>query len=249
MATYLIWEDDAGETKSVRFDVVSTETHELLNVITEHPVETGANISDHVRPELERVSLEGYVSNKPLYSNPGVEEIMDFSVLELTLPEQETELPITPGAVTRAVVGAVGSLFDSKPTSANVLNGTDFVDRVRAMYDDLKDARDNHRIIRLETALHEYDSMVIERLAIPRSVQDGTGATFQVDLKQIRTVTSETVAAPEPAEARGQATVSAGSKSGDKNNDAKKSERLQSIAAGLKDGAGASLKDLVGFGG
>ena len=121
MATLLIWEDDSGQTVSVRFDVISTETHELLNAITEHSVEEGSNVSDHVRPELDRVMLEGYVSNKPLFRNPGVEDFMDFSVLELEIPEKPTELPITPGALTRTITGAIGSLFDTPQTSATLL--------------------------------------------------------------------------------------------------------------------------------
>lgn len=51
---------------AIVIDVCYEETHDLGNIITDHPVEQGADISDHVRPEPDRVTLHCWVSNTPI---------------------------------------------------------------------------------------------------------------------------------------------------------------------------------------
>lgn len=216
--TVLIWQDDSGQTVSLRFDVVTSENHDSTNIITEHPVEEGADISDHVRPELDRVSIEAYVTNKPLPTNPDADQM-----------------------------GSFAPVFLPDGSAATVWQPNSFRDRVREMFESLQDAQKNHRIIRLETRMREYDNMVVERVSAPRTVEDGSGASFQLDLKEIRFVQAETVDAPEPAELRGAQRKAVGSKNTeDGENAEQKSEKAKSIAARLLDGAGSSLGDLFG---
>ena len=47
-------------------DASVNETHSNEAEITEHPVETGSNITDHVRRRPETLEIEGVVSNKPI---------------------------------------------------------------------------------------------------------------------------------------------------------------------------------------
>ena len=47
-------------------DASITETHVLENEITDHPVEQGANISDHSRPLPDSFTMECVVSNTPI---------------------------------------------------------------------------------------------------------------------------------------------------------------------------------------
>lgn len=246
MPSLITWEDDTGQTQVIRFDAIFSESHEALNVITEHPVEEGANVADHVRDELDRVSLVGFVSNKPLWSNPGVEEFMDFSSVELDIPDPP--LKLSPGLlIGEAIDAGVGALTGAlgAGNSATVLNGSDFRNRVREMQETLKGVKAEHREVRVETGVEDYDNMQIERIGTLRTVQDGDGATFTIDLKQIRKVSNETVQAPVPAEARGQLPGAKGSKAAEASkNDDKKSEEARSIAAQLFDGAGNALGGL-----
>lgn len=50
----------------VILDASVNEQHTKTNQITEHPVEVGANIADHIRREPERITIRGIVSNHPL---------------------------------------------------------------------------------------------------------------------------------------------------------------------------------------
>lgn len=238
MATLLMWEDDSGQTEFVQFDVVSVQSHEGTVEVTEHPVEEGSDIADHARPVPELLSIEGFVSNKPMWSNPGVDKLGSYRQIDLTYPPKPDRLNLSLG---NALAGAIGDLLGTTPTLPKSVTGLafdSFVNRVRQMAEKLEDARLKSRLIRVHTSLRDYDGMVIIREAEPRTAEDGSGATFQIDLKRIRIVHSETVAAPQPAELRGAATKSKGSKSGQNaENQEAKQEKLRSIAASVFTGS------------
>ena len=52
----------------VAIDCTVTETHTATATVTEHPVESGANITDHIRPEPVQLSITGIVSDTPIGS-------------------------------------------------------------------------------------------------------------------------------------------------------------------------------------
>lgn len=51
---------------AVEFDAALSETHVGNAEVTKHPVEVGADISDHVRRQPEQLTINGIVSNTPL---------------------------------------------------------------------------------------------------------------------------------------------------------------------------------------
>lgn len=60
---HLIFDD---QNTSIGLDVVPSENHVISSTITDHPVEEGSNISDHARPDPDRLTLECIISNTPL---------------------------------------------------------------------------------------------------------------------------------------------------------------------------------------
>lgn len=53
---------------TIELDCTIKETHTVEVEVTEHPVETGVNISDHARPKPAEVTLEGIITNAPISS-------------------------------------------------------------------------------------------------------------------------------------------------------------------------------------
>lgn len=51
---------------AIEFDASISEQHEGDAEITQFPVEVGADISDHIRPQPERITINGIISNSPL---------------------------------------------------------------------------------------------------------------------------------------------------------------------------------------
>ena len=57
-------------TGAREFDASIEESHEADVDVTEFPVEEGADITDHLRPRPERITINGIVSNTPLTLDP-----------------------------------------------------------------------------------------------------------------------------------------------------------------------------------
>ena len=53
-------------------DASIEETHTSASEVTEHPVEEGTNISDHIRPLPDTLEINGIVTNHPLFLLPSI---------------------------------------------------------------------------------------------------------------------------------------------------------------------------------
>ena len=60
----------SGSVESLDVDVVVEEKFDYAAVVTDSPVEVGSDVSDNIRPEPEKISVEVVVSNSPLVSPP-----------------------------------------------------------------------------------------------------------------------------------------------------------------------------------
>jgi len=60
----LTWEDDADQI--VTFDATMSENHSSNSEVTDHPIETGASVVDHIRRLPEELGLVGVVTDDPL---------------------------------------------------------------------------------------------------------------------------------------------------------------------------------------
>ena len=66
MALTLLYRPTLARIGALELDASISETHTAEVEVTEHPIEKGANISDHVRAKPENLSIEGVVSNTPV---------------------------------------------------------------------------------------------------------------------------------------------------------------------------------------
>lgn len=62
----LLYQKVLAQIDTVTLDASIRETHSTRVKITDHPVEQGVDISDHLRQEPDRVTIEGVVTNTPL---------------------------------------------------------------------------------------------------------------------------------------------------------------------------------------
>lgn len=259
----LIWEDDSGAAVTMAFDIDRQESHEFVTTVTEHPVEVGADVADHVRDELDRFTLEGYVTDAPTNTDNARDEAFErlqnvgtIKGIELQIPEKPFLLGVS--SAIGAGLSALGGLITGAiqgPPKANILTFDDFKSRVKVVFGLLDDARRNHRLVRVVSKVTEYDNMLLEQLTVTRAPDDGTGATFLLAFREIRTVESDITVAPAPAEALGASQKAAGSKSAEDDKELvdgkkKKSESfLHKIKAKYIDGDSSALEDLAGLAG
>lgn len=259
MPTLITWQDATGALGVVRLDAVQTENPEDVLSITDHPVEQGANVVDHAREEPTRITIEGLVSSIPsarVDTDAGFQSF-EFTAPAMTAPGTQTikiEPPKTPldvspngliqagiGALTNAVTGGpnLNGTFAGVPQRTTATLKGQFYqqnaprDRIRDVYEALRRVQTARQLVTVSTSSRDYFDMMIERLAKPRAVEEGTTAKFQIDLKQIRVAQSKTVAAPKPTEERGKGPVNKGAQAGKKDEDPK--QRRKTLAKAVLD--------------
>lgn len=163
MATRAVVLGKLTQIGTITIDACKDETHTLTNTVTDHPVEEGFNISDHVRPDPDMVTLSCFVSNTPLSTD------------QQTRANQE-------GGNSSAQTNADGSVKIIQIPG-----------RGKATFDKLKKLRDEGTLIEVVTTLKTYgvsadEGMVVQSLTVPRNTKNYDGLEFSVTLKQIRVV-------------------------------------------------------------
>jgi hypothetical protein len=227
----LVWTDATGNVQSFDFDLVLAEEWEQGATVTEHPVEQGANVADHVRVELVKVMLTVFATNEPLGSNnftgaPLVGQPLVAKVWQSNIGLRGLIQGVG-GGVGAAIGGTVGNVVGAvagaalaslippgqevdTPFVASVykpLTPGDFVALTITLLLALKNAA---QLITVEGSKQTVKNMVIEQLSYVRSQDEGTGATITLGLKQVRVVQTQAVGAPLPAIPRASPPVSKG---------------------------------------
>lgn len=125
--------DGSGGEDALSIDVCTSENHALSNTITDHPVEEGAPISDHSRPEARRLQLDCIVSNTPLTQTPGT-DFANFAWAQLVdLHERPRLITVS---TSRGLYESMGVESVSNPVdvkSANALRFTLSLKMVRVV--------------------------------------------------------------------------------------------------------------------
>jgi len=196
MTAFLVPDDDSS--RIITFDVIENELHESVAEVTDHPVEIGINIADHVRPLPDRLSLTAYTSNTPILVNPYTQRGEQLS-FELKVPQWEIPIEPTPGSLYRAGLqamgGLVGSIFGGDKRTVSILGFADVFDAIYETYEVLREFQANGVLLQIVTPIRTYEDMILERVAAPRTAGDA-GVSFGLDVRQIRVVESGQVAAP-----------------------------------------------------
>lgn len=195
---------------SYLFECVTSETGEHTSTATEHNVEKGANVSDHIRPGLDKVSLEVFVSNTPLTDVNGLYGLAKSSV-ELDVPSFKQSLSPTPGALINAAASAIGDLISGKPTyKAQFITYGGPRNVPKDVVTQLDDWRLKGVVGKVVTAWKTYESVIIEHVGVKRDASMGEAVTITIDLREIRMVETKMVTVPIPTETRGKTMVNKG---------------------------------------
>lgn len=217
MGAYLYWTNDVGLSKILWFDVVTEEGQNRSAEATEHPVEEGVDVTDHVRPKVPRITLATFVSNTPISNKVevaariggmqgiGTKRLIgaqpgDLTGHELVVPSYDPPLQPTPGSLLNAALGAISSLLTSKKQyKAQTLTFPTEFNNVKEVHDELIGLIETSQRVSVATSNRTYANMVIEDCSMSRTADTGTGATIHLEMKEIRVVSALSVTAPKPA--------------------------------------------------
>lgn len=156
----LFYRDHDFGLKELPFDLLVDESHSIEFDITEHAVENGSSISDHVTEKLRTVSVTGMFSNHSLKGRKSgfVSESGEIS-------EDADEIDI-----------------EGSSSMTNMAHDT--------MLRQLKEIARRRNPVTLYTALEDFEladiSMVIESLSYDRGPDDGESIKFTMKLREVR---------------------------------------------------------------
>jgi hypothetical protein len=226
---------------AIHFDVVRNETVSLSAAVTEHPVEQGADIADHIRDELDKIRLEVFVANEPTddVNSYGATTQMFTALVNHSVSKPAVN-PVL--GVLGAIANPLGALtnalgLDNGPPKDFPVSGQSWVGAVPAGFDFVKDMvsrlealKSTPTLVDVATHARYCSSMAITGI---ESQPHGSGAFISIDLKAIKIVASSSVDVPKPTQARAKPKVPKGVQQ-------PKVDQTKTILAGIDDAVGIS---------
>jgi len=199
---YLSWfpgklEELAQQEETLYFDAIQGESVELASDVFEHPVQDGPNISDYARQMPRKVTLRCLVSNTPSG---------DIPAFPLELNRVNFELPVSPNRTLFGIIGRMftGNIPATKASGALVYQpvGASDTDRVSLTEEILEDLKNGRQLLTVHTSQRDYPNMQIAHIRKDHD-DSSDAAAFVIDFQEIRIAERKTIAAPVPAETRG----------------------------------------------
>jgi hypothetical protein len=222
------------QTFNVILDASIDEQHSAQATITDHPVETGPSVTDHIRPLPRKLVLRGMTTNTPIFDKQQI-------------PQQLSGIPGGLGGTTVAdFSGNYSKEFTDELGRKYKALGFDDekLDRVKAVYGALVEAALGGGIFTVVTSLATYENMAIEDFSTPRNVINSNSIEYQISFKELRIVTTELVDATAPKtkkKKRGNVVT--------KDPTPKQEKQAQTVAKDIGDALKNLGKVIQGFGG
>lgn len=153
-----------GDFDALAFDLLIDESHMLEFDVSDHAVENGAVISDHIQRRLMSIEVIGLFTNHSISRNAYVSDgkIKEKDSIELV-----------------DVESAKGQPVEGRPNEC--------LEKWKA----LNQLAKQKSKVRLVTSLEVYDEMIIESLSTRRGPEDGDSIKFSLRLREIRTAKVE----------------------------------------------------------
>lgn len=175
---------------SISFDLLVSENHSLESEVTSHPIETGAQVNDHVRVLPRKGTLTGLVTNFPL-------DGLDTLVIE-PLPNSFMEKVNSLGGTILQQVAALNpltSLLAPRPTmdSSDYSPLTKPQNRAANAWELFKGLMEARQPVVISTGLEKYQDGVVTKVSTSRDKDTGDALKFAVEFQAIQFVTLSTV--------------------------------------------------------
>lgn len=185
------------------FDVPDSERLELTADITDHFVESGSFVNDHIVRKPVRITLSGFVGElvyvvpKPtgvlgaLQTLQGKLGVVDAFLGDLT-PQAVQDLRKS-AEVAQAVAGQAQALVARGKNLVGAFREGDEPDRQTAAWLALKALWQTGQVVTVQTPWEYYDSMLIEMLAAEQDDSSSTITNITIMLKEARFADVQTV--------------------------------------------------------
>lgn len=182
-----------GKTSAMVLDAMVKEDYTAEAEPTNHPVEDGADITDHVILRPRTLQIEGIVTETP------------FNVLDSFVNTAVQTVSSTIGrAIQRKVGGgAFGAVASSRigglagKSLAGLLK-SESDNRLNGVLQELKAVRDSRAPITIVTGLTQYDNFILRSFTVSRDQSSGKSMRVSLSFIEVIKATAKTVKVPVP---------------------------------------------------
>lgn len=164
-------------------DTVNDEKPEFVADVTQHPVEKGPEVSDHIQRKNATLSLKGKISNTPLDISVTIGNLLASGIQTITSSQARTNILNTGLQQASGIAGAALMGGAGNPASQGLAGAADALARTALLA-----AYDNGTPFDVVTKRQRYPNMVIERLAFPRNNATGYALEFEIDMIALKVV-------------------------------------------------------------
>jgi hypothetical protein len=223
------WLDAAGNTNTLDVDVVMATSDKRTAKLTDHVVETGAVVTDHIVIMPEEVTFELVMtqtpfagSNAPGFAMGGMQ--VSANGRQLTPGTNSISVrksQFQPGGfllLSSGLRSVISSVFGGESTpsqasgsrstettttlSANVLQSSSPIDRVNETHDTLVEVMNTGLLVTISFRGRLYLDYLLTSVELSQGPGEGGMGRFMVALRAFRTVTGVNVVLPDPTDFR-----------------------------------------------
>lgn len=183
------------------FDCVTSENPTYSADITQHPVESGTEVTDHIQLRNGSLKIVGTISNTPIDLSTTIGNLVS-SVQGFVTSSAFRENVLNSGL--QQAAGVIGASLLSGGSKASTLSalkkaaGPAAADATARAA--LLSAYQNKTIFDVVTLRQRYTSMAIQSLSFPRDPTTGKQVMFELDMVQVRIISTNTVSLGSVAE-------------------------------------------------
>ena len=173
---------------TVSFDLLLDEQHSLEAEVTQHTVEDGSTISDHIRLLPRKGSLTGFVTNHPFQVgyNGGLAPNIAKKIAASQKKDWVSGFVQDIGSSYQQVGRLLGQQDTTAFTEADFLESPERKDRVSTVWGAFKQLMETKSTCTIITGLEKYMDVVITKVSTERDKDTGDAGRFKVEFQEIK---------------------------------------------------------------
>lgn len=166
----------------VVFDTINEETPDFEFDVTQHPVEKGPEVSDHIQEKNPTLKLKGKISNTPLDLATSIGNLVASGISFISSGQARANL-LNTGLQQAAGIGGAALQGNAASLGGALAGAADALARTA-----LLNAAQGKTPFDVVTKRQRYPSMVIQKLSFPRTNQTGYALEFEIEMIALRIV-------------------------------------------------------------
>lgn len=173
----LFYKEEGYFVGAIKFDLLISESHSIEAQVSEHPIEDGSVVSDHVRILPRKGSLVGLVTNHPLKTDA---KLPDWFLEKLN------------AAGSPSILTQFARQYGFRQSS---LSSDDFAQLVRpstnraaTAWEKFVELVKTKEPVTISTGLEKPENVIVTKVSASRDPDTGDAQKFQVEFQEIRIV-------------------------------------------------------------